>query len=656
MRFDTYLKTASKAAILAGTSAVLIGCGGGGGSNTSTQDTPSTPPPVATFDVSGTVSGLAGEVVIVVNGVSSTQDVDGGFEFRNVVESGDDVTLSLSSDPFGQTCAITGSTTRSNVTSDVTGIVVDCINIPVVNTSVKNFFTGEVVDTAEVTLSRQDNGEIITESVSVDSEGVAAFEVPLSSGRLSLSTDPVGFGAQSIILQTPNEAVLTEADIFVQPADMNMTFNNAAGGDVVVDGESLATLPANGFVDSNGNQVVGDINLELTVIDPSQSSALMPGDFLAQDPTSSEISQIESFGALDMTFETASGEPVQLAEGETATLRIPVADRVSSGAPSTMPLYFFDEETGFWVEEGEADLITLDSGELAYEGTVSHFTTWNADRRSETVNATGCVVDSEGQPFAGVNIRSEGVNYIGSSSAVSDSQGVFTIPVRVNSSQRYSATRGLQSRTLVLLSGDEDFTFADAADPTSCLVVGNAVVGVGSASITLTWGENPRDLDTHFFGLPEVETEENFPFEVYFGNRNVTVNNQTIFLDVDDTSSFGPEILTVPNFPYEGVYSYGVNLFSGSGTIASSPARVEVNLGGDVIVYGPPEGEPTECWAVMRFIVDGAGNVTRETIGTWEGDNFCDSGVLSSEGSQKTSAESVRPKRVKPAPTEFDSK
>ena len=56
------------------------------------------------------------------------------------------------------------------------------------------------------------------------------------------------------------------------------------------------------------------------ILTPDQSSDLMPGDFRAQYPSTSEVSQIESFGALDLTFEDAAGNPIQLAEGETATL------------------------------------------------------------------------------------------------------------------------------------------------------------------------------------------------------------------------------------------------------------------------------------------------------------------------------------------------
>lgn len=663
MKTHMLLKSTSKLALLSLASAVLAGCGGSGGITPApppqviAPTMPTTPPASSSLDVAGTVNGLDGEVVIVVNGESLTQDVNGGFEFTDLVTSGDDVTISLTSDPFGQTCAVTGSSTRTNVTSNITDVVIDCVDVPVINTKVKNFLTGESIDAAEVTLTRQDGGATISESVTVNDDGVAAFEVPLSAGRLIFSTDPDGFSAQTIIVETPETAETILADLFVQVIDFSTTFDNTAGQEVLVGTDSLLTIPANGFVDANGEQVVGNISMKLTVIDPSQSIDLMPGEYLAQNPANNEITQIESFGALDMAFEDSAGNPVQLADDVTATIRIPVANRVSAEAPNSIPLYFFNKDTGFWVEEGSADLMTLTSGEQAYEGTVPFLTTWNADRPTDTVQATGCVVDSIGQAVSGVRIRSEGADYIGSSRATSDSRGDYSIPLRVDSSQFISAFRAFQSRTLTVASGSNGFAITNDIHPTSCLVVSRVSLGANSATVTLTWGENPRDLDTFFYGRPEVESADNTPFQIAYFRRDVTVNGETIFLDVDDTSSFGPEILTVPSFPYEGVYTYGIDLFAGTGTIASSLARVEVNLGGDVTVYGPPEGEPTRCWAVMRFIVDSEGNVTRETIGTWEAREYCTDGTGiagSNGGFGKTDYGPVDSENMKPEPVAAD--
>src|SRR5690606_30600965 len=94
----------------------------------------------------------------------------------------------------------------------------------------------------------------------------------------------------------------------------------------------------------------------------------------------------------------------------------------------------------------------------------------------------------------------------------------------------------------------------------------------GALRIVLTCGENPSDLDAHLTG-PDGNGGR---FHIYYVNRSFGQTN----LDVDDTSSFGPETVTV--FPTaEGLYRYSVFNFSNQGTegaqgIALSPARVEV--------------------------------------------------------------------------------
>jgi hypothetical protein len=91
----------------------------------------------------------------------------------------------------------------------------------------------------------------------------------------------------------------------------------------------------------------------------------------------------------------------------------------------------------------------------------------------------------------------------------------------------------------------------------------------GQIRIVLTWGENPRDLDSHLVG-PDAAGGR---FHVYYANRNPAGAGAN--LDVDDVSSFGPETITITEV-HIGTYSYYVDWFSGTGTWAQSGARVEV--------------------------------------------------------------------------------
>jgi len=69
------------------------------------------------------------------------------------------------------------------------------------------------------------------------------------------------------------------------------------------------------------------------------------------------------------------------------------------------------------------------------------------------------------------------------------------------------------------------------------------LLAADSWRIVLSWDQNPRDLDSHllFYG------EEYMCPEMYYGRRSASCAGVTAALDVDDTSSWGPETTTLSN-------------------------------------------------------------------------------------------------------------
>jgi hypothetical protein len=175
---------------------------------------------------------------------------------------------------------------------------------------------------------------------------------------------------------------------------------------------------------------------------------------------------IESFGALQVNLLDADGSKLNLASGQSATIRIPAVSRGGAALPSTVPLFYFDESTGLWVQEGTATLQGASPSQF-YQGTVSHFSTWNADRLLDTVFLNGCVQDAAGARVgAGVSVVAGGVDYIASPSAVTDSTGAFRMAVKKNATTRLFADAG-QSFSLrtTVAPGATDLTLS------SCLVL-----------------------------------------------------------------------------------------------------------------------------------------------------------------------------------------
>ena len=119
-----------------------------------------------------------------------------------------------------------------------------------------------------------------------------------------------------------------------------------------------------------------------------------------------------------------------------------------------------------------------------------------------------------------------------------------------------------------------------------------------SMRVVLEWGEYPRDLDSHMFG----STADGALFHTYYANKR----EGDTWLDVDDTTSYGPETTTV-NKIHPGVYSYYVHDFTNrisnnTEELSNSDARVTVYLGNSLYttLYIPIEQGGT-VWHVFDY-------------------------------------------------------
>lgn len=128
----------------------------------------------------------------------------------------------------------------------------------------------------------------------------------------------------------------------------------------------------------------------------------------------------------------------------------------------------------------------------------------------------------------------------------------------------------------------------------------------GETRIVLSWGASPWDLDSHITG--PISDNSSQRFHVYFANPGRAASQPFTLLDVDDTSSFGPETITIKS-QFQGLYRYSVHDFTNRGLLtstglATSGAKVTVYRGTDSPrVFNVPSGIGT-LWTV--FELDGA--------------------------------------------------
>jgi uncharacterized protein (TIGR02145 family) len=165
------------------------------------------------------------------------------------------------------------------------------------------------------------------------------------------------------------------------------SFNAASGGQVSLENVTIDFAP--GSIALNGQPYSGNVNVSINSIDPTDTwnmSQQMPGSLVGANGQQFDV--LRSFGMAGVELTDDSGQELQLLSGNTATVRFEVPASLLADAPSTIPLWHYNETQGYWVREGEAAL----NGNV-YEGEVSHFSFWNCDTPAASVLFTLNLLD-----------------------------------------------------------------------------------------------------------------------------------------------------------------------------------------------------------------------------------------------------------------------
>ena len=398
--------------------------------------------------------------------------------------------------------------------------------------------------------------------VSVKSGALATTSA--ADGKFSLPGLAVGDAVLSFELasHTRSTARVAVADGATSRANPRLT---PIGVTQVVDAASAAvvsvpgstaqvSLPAGGLVTASGAAATGNVTVEVTPIDPAANPDNMPGNYTAQLAGGGAPATIESFGAIQVNLRDAAGNALNLGAGQTATIRIPVSTR-SADTPATIPLFFFNEVTGLWVQEGSATLAGT-APDQYYEGTVTHFSTWNADRYAETIFVKGCVVDVDGKRVANADVRTYGTSYSGTGYDMTDANGEFSVPMQRGGIASLLASLEPRSAPVISVGPSQ----VDIVLP-ECLVLSNA----GTAPVI---SFQPQDMtaDTGGFAFFIVDA---------FGSPPLRFQWQRDGVDIPGATQ---SILLVSPVVVGDAGSYTVVVRNDFGSATSTPAVLAVNV------------------------------------------------------------------------------
>ena len=259
---------------------------------------------------------------------------------------------------------------------------------------------GRIVDESKVPVS----GAVVkagTASSTTDVNGNFNFtDIQLDKNTGCVVVEKAGYfnGSRTI---TSKANATNHIEIQLIPKAIAGTFAAASGGSITVPSGGSISFTANSIVNTATNTAyTGTVSLAAFFLNPSSSSfgAIMPGT-LRGLTTANEQRGLQSFGMMAVELIGAAGEKLQIASGKTATIKFPITTGLQSQAPATIPLWYFDEASGWWKEEGSATKQGND-----YVGTVSHFSFWNCDAPFPTIDFEATFKDQGGSPVVAAKV------------------------------------------------------------------------------------------------------------------------------------------------------------------------------------------------------------------------------------------------------------
>ncbi len=155
--------------------------------------------------------------------------------------------------------------------------------------------------------------------------------------------------------------------------------------------------------------------------------------------------------------------------------------------------------------------------------------------------------------------------------AITDASGNYSVELPLGNYTVIATKDGYTSSSFNIVV--QDGTTGNQNGSITPLISGDSYL------ITLTWGTNPSDLDSHVVGT----LSSGSTFHVYYSHKSQYDGDiEVCNLDYDDTTSYGPEHITL-NTTNETPYYYYIYKYAGSGTVGNSGAKITIEQGNTLI-------------------------------------------------------------------------
>lgn len=243
------------------------------------------------------------------------------------------------------------------------------------------------LDDATITGLTTEPGRTINGELTID-----AGTLPPNGGMVTVATD--GNWPENRFLLPAGDGQFIEP-VVPEPKVRAGSIDPATGGRIDLAANFSVEIPAGAVVTTaDGQPYDGPIEVFINHDAPEDGAEMLnsPGNAPARMPDGS-LANLESLGMMDIALESPGGDPLELAAGSEAEVRMPLEAATADEAPATAPFWVLDTD-GFWQDAGVATL-----GDNCYVVYVRVSGGYNVDIPHPGARFCGRLVDANGNPL-----------------------------------------------------------------------------------------------------------------------------------------------------------------------------------------------------------------------------------------------------------------
>lgn len=206
----------------------------------------------------------------------------------------------------------------------------------------------------------------------------------------------------------PNTEATTYSYIKLLSLENGKSFDSKSGGTIAITGGGKVIFPADAISKVDGLIYEGKVNVTAKYLNPNDRELgnIMPGGLIA-DAANGNTVILGTLGMVAIELRDNDGNELNLKEDKKAIIEFPA---ITTKKPNEIQLWSFDEDKGWWKEDGFATLVND-----VYVAQVSHFSFWNCDAPFPLINVCGQILYENGNPVVNIGVKVEadglGVGY-----------------------------------------------------------------------------------------------------------------------------------------------------------------------------------------------------------------------------------------------------